>query len=100
MREKLIELLTTGKRRCWDGECTECEYDDIDPICQSKLIADYLIKNGVVIPVRCGECKFLETSGTWEDGISDECGLDIISDIDDIDTSYCHYGKPKEGEKE
>ena len=75
MREKLIELLTTGKRRCWDRECTECEYDDIDPICQSKLIADFLIKNGVVIPVRCSECKYLEISGTWHDGISEECGF-------------------------
>lgn len=91
MREKLIELLTTGMRRCWDGECTECEYDDIDPICQSKLIANYLIDKGVTIPVRCGECacseRYAESRNLYE------CKVDkMIMRKND----YCSSGIPKE----
>lgn len=99
MREKLIELIKQVDERCEATSCMKCEYRGKGLSCGRYMLADYLIENGVVIPVRCGECKFLETSGTWEDGISDECGLYIISDMDDIDTSYCHYGKPKEREK-
>lgn len=93
MREKLIELLTTGKRRCWDGECTECEYDDIDPICQSKLIADYLIENGVVIPVRCPVCRYMRIKPFTLETFCSRTGETVYRD------GYCIYSEPKESEE-
>ncbi len=50
MREKLIKLIASGSIKCFEGECRNCEYDDSNPNCQNQLIADFLIKNGVVIP--------------------------------------------------
>lgn len=61
-REKLIELIKNG-RACpdalapFDDEyCKRCKYlDDVD--CDLSRLADYLIEHGVVIPVRCKDCK-------------------------------------------
>lgn len=49
MREKLIKLIASGSIKCFEGECRNCEYDGSNPNCQNQLIADFLIKNGVVI---------------------------------------------------
>lgn len=71
-RDKLIRLIqdaVPGVARYWAG-----------------LIADYLLQNGVEIPVHCGECKFERCS--WGDPQSDEYG-------------FCHFGeaKRKQGEE-
>jgi hypothetical protein len=76
MREKLIELLT--------DIIGFIGWDNI------KDLADYLIENGVVMPVRCQECKY---------HVANYCTRDIkgrtnafYMEADD----YCSYGIPKE----
>ena len=63
MREKLIELIKNATFTCPDGitNCHNCEYYEKDafgnPCNEIKLLSDYLIANGVTIPVRCEDCK-------------------------------------------
>lgn len=92
MREKLIKLIASGSIKCFEGECRNCEYDDSNPNCQNQLIADYLIENGVVIPVRCWECKFAREP--YIGGLYCQGKHEVDPD------HYCRDGKPKEkGEK-
>ena len=95
MREKLIKLIASGSIKCFEGECRNCEYDDSNPNCQNQLIADYLIENGVVIPVRCEECAYSERYA--ESRNLYECKVDkmIMRKYD-----FCNYGEPKESEEE
>lgn len=73
MREKLIELL----------EIVTQEY--------AEEIADYLIENGTVIPVRCGECKLAREP--YKGGLYCQGKREVTPD------HYCSYGKPKEDEE-
>ena len=63
MREKLIELLICADDYCNDNcnkGCNVCKYNgNVD--CSYNVQADYLIANGVVIPVRCMDCKHYTT---------------------------------------
>lgn len=54
MREKLIELL--------EDIC-----EKYAP-CEMNTVADQLVANGVTIPVRCKDCKYLDMSGDDERG--------------------------------
>ena len=66
MREKLIELLEECDilKLCTidlEGNCpSSCEHIDV-PDCGKSRLAQYLIANGVTIPVRCKDCKW------WKD---------------------------------
>ena len=64
MREKLIELITDCTTECYSIPCNECDYFD-KPSCASQWKADYLIANGVTIPVRCKECKHWHEETGW-----------------------------------
>lgn len=77
MREKLIELLEIVTR----------EY--------AEEIADYLIENGIVIPVRCGECAYLNEYGICK------FHYDRIRFREQFvgKNDYCSRGIPKEDEE-
>jgi hypothetical protein len=97
MREKLIKLIASGRIKCFDTECYNCEYGDGNPNCLNQLIADHLIENGVVIPVRCGECKHRDEDGDicyYHSSFGDDKICYTYPD------GYCSYGKPKESEEE
>ena len=89
MREKLIELILGAMPPC---------YSDVF----ATQIADYLIANGVTIPVRCKDC--------WKRGNPNECPMceeqehDVYQDgyimytehevIDHTrDDDFCHFGE-------
>lgn len=93
MREKLIELLIQAILKCANRECKDCKYQGLLN-CDSVLAADYLIENGVVIPVRCEECRKRKT---------EECGMNLKTAYYyhswEDDEDYCSNGKPKEREE-
>lgn len=76
MREKLIDLIIEAKR-------TDPETDSF-----TEYLADFLIENGVVIPVRCGECKFAREP--YKGGLYCQGKHEVDPD------HYCSYGEPKE----
>lgn len=78
MREKLIELL----------EIVTQEY--------AEEIADFLIKNGTVIPVRCGECKYRHEHDDFGGTGGDTC---MITDDFVCYDHYCSDGIPKKDEE-
>ena len=87
-REKLIELLRIPTYiKCGDAVIGERKM----PIDQAEGLADHLIANGVTIPVRCKDCKHIETIEnsipycTWN---CSGCGYD----------DFCSYGERREGE--
>ena len=55
MREKLIELV---------GQVQDCGCDVTDVVemnyVENNVLVDYLIANGVTIPVRCVECEYFK----------------------------------------
>ena len=56
-REKLIELIKRIDGVCpKEGDCKECEFCNLDE-CYFPAKADYLLANGVTIPVRCDDCR-------------------------------------------
>ncbi len=57
MREKLIELLDDIQRCGEDYTESEIYGMRIPDTVSNENVADYLIANGVTIPVRCEECK-------------------------------------------
>lgn len=61
-REKLIELVHDGFFSCYSSPCERCKYSEFNAgWCQMYKISDYLISNGIVIPVRCEDCKHHNT---------------------------------------
>lgn len=81
MREKLIELIT--------DIVGFISWDNITDL------ADYLIENGVKIPVRSEECRKRKT---------EECGMNLKTAYYyhswEDDDDYCSNGEPKEKGKE
>ena len=80
MREKLIELLED----VWSADTWE-------------EIADYLISNGVTIPVRCHECKHWknEINGCTEDKRFCDIGFYMVHK-----NGFCSFGERKTNEFE
>lgn len=85
MREKLIELI---------GRVQDEGLDYSDVVCVYKTsngrLADYLIANGVTIPVHCKDCKH------WADGVAGctdhvkccKIGFYMVGE-----NGYCVYGE-------
>lgn len=48
-REKLIELIEENDRRCCGAICEVCLYTKEGEVCQSAMLADHLIANGVTV---------------------------------------------------
>lgn len=55
-RERLIELLHKAEDICDSTlDCDTCKYV-VSGSCKTVLIADHLLANGVIVPVRCKNC--------------------------------------------
>ena len=79
MRDRLIELLDTAFIKS----------DDNFGMPNVNQFADYLLENGVVIPVRCKDCKyFTRNNGGYCEG---NVGLNMTNE-----NQYCSYGELKE----
>lgn len=91
MREKLIELIEQAGIKCGARECRKCEYYGQGVICTTYMLADHLIENGIVTPVRCGECKFAREP--YKGGLYCQGKREVSPD------HYCNYGEPKESEE-
>ena len=102
-RDKLIEIIYCAGRDyddCVDAqhEIGMSAYEDFD-----SWLADDLLANGVILPVRCKDCKHFipyemldhtEYPNEIEaDGVCDN--IDKYTDID----HFCYYGKLKEREQ-
>lgn len=83
-REKLIELLG--------------DFLDEMPLTEGsglyESFADYLISKGVTIPVRCIDCRYLE-SDDW-DGETLYCCVQGMNMGDVTPNTYCCYGERKD----
>lgn len=77
MREKLIELLMQDPELFFD-RMGESDYENL---------ADYLIANGVIIPVKCDECKYYSID-------KDMCGRQVC--MSTHRNGFCDFGKTKE----
>jgi hypothetical protein len=85
MREKLIEILSVPIY----------PHELVDPI---EAVADYLIDNGVTIPVRCKDCKkrFVPFEcGLWQGMVNGNHWF--LSKDDDF---WCAYGERRTDDKE
>lgn len=93
MREKLIELIHT-KLKCIDiPSCSECEDYGKAAKCSIERLADYLIENGVVMPVRCENCIWRREDSNPDYHYCKLTGTDIWLD------GFCSDGEPKESEE-
>lgn len=87
MREKLIELLKEADRKAFE---TMESRPLAHPFEVWDIEADHLITNGVVVPVRCKDCKH------WADGVAGctdhvkccKIGYYMIGE-----NGYCVYGE-------
>lgn len=85
-REKLIELLDYVT-----------EVFRLDAWENTDKIADYLIKKGVIIPVRCKDCKYYGITGDQSCEVHSSTWLDdeyyiVHMEPDD----FCSYGERQE----
>ncbi len=89
MREKLIEMLM----RNYGSSVLHWDNENPGTIRMTSIIniADFLIANGAVLPVRCWECSKRKTV---------ECGMNHKSPYYfhswEDDEDYCSYGERKE----
>ena len=98
-REKLIKLLSNAHSISTEAAC----FDDATYAKQLRIEADHLIANGVTIPVRCKECKYINREihakgyGCLCDAHScDREGHERYLYVEDDD--FCSYGERREGE--
>ena len=80
MREKLFYLMT-------DSKCPAFFLNNE----QVLALADYLVENGIVIPVRCGECVYLNEYGICELKCPIRFREQFVGKND-----YCSHGKLEE----
>lgn len=82
-REKLIELMCDERNPIWYGILSQADFEKF---------ADYLLTNGVKIPVRCCECKHLINRWTTDKGKT--FGLCDKHDATDMpETEFCSFGE-------
>jgi hypothetical protein len=104
MREKLIALLgkyfdigdsyaynlTRVKTAFEVGTMSLEDFEEFDEETIADL-ADYLIENGVIIPVKCGDCKYNGDHGS--------CSFHSSPFFRVSPNDYCNCGKIKESEE-
>ena len=86
-REKLIELLKKADSATW-GQTYE-------------TYADYLLANGVIVPIRCENCEYYIPKAILTDVYDNPLGYDGICDNCDKYTDkddFCSCAKLKERE--
>lgn len=91
LKERLIEIL--GNLDCKTQYCKDCEFcEDIDRCTrrQKEIVADKLIANGVIIPVRCKDCKY-----NLESVSISNCRCELDGDVWE-DNDFCSYGKRRD----
>lgn len=86
-RERLIELLIDGNIDA-DESGTESRVE------RCEKVADWLIANGVVLPVRCCECEHCDIG---QNDVEQWC-ICQVKRIDVDPTDFCSYGKRKGGD--
>ena len=102
MTEKSLEqLVMEAIELCTHTRCKRCDYYGKDSTyehngkCRGRMIADYLRKNGVVIPVRCKDCEH----GCRNVGIVDSPnGHCFCHDIETNGHDFCSYGERRSDE--
>ena len=85
MRERLIDLLEQA-----DGQAN----NDIPSL---EIIADYLIKNGIVPVVKCKDCKYYKPYVKPVEDFDGEC---IVRESETDENESCSYEVRKNGETE
>ena len=88
MKEKLIELLKRFEHPVMLGDVEVMKWSIVLPEVLLAL-ADYLIDNGVIIPVLCEDCDHLrhnDEGGTY-------CAI-TWTDVDNDD--FCSFGRRKD----
>ena len=88
MREKLIELIGKVQDEGRDYSDVVCSY----PTSNGRL-ADYLLANGVTIPVRCKDCVNYCGFEHCRNGI---CDVDSVSKRAVYPDDFCSYGERKD----
>ncbi len=89
MRDKLLEMLMQNYGSSilyWDNE-----NPGFVRMTSIINIADFLIENGVTIPIRCGECQYNSDHGT--------CRFHSSPFHRTSPDGYCECGKRKESEE-
>lgn len=86
MPEKLLELI---------AQVQDCGADVTDVVkmiwVENQTVVDHLIANGVVIPVRCKDCRWGDPLvGTWDNKVW--CGYYKSFCLED---GFCSYGERK-----
>lgn len=57
-QKKIVEILNAARRECrHQDDCDKCPYVKHGANCLQAMMADRLIKAGVVIPARCSNCN-------------------------------------------
>jgi hypothetical protein len=93
MREKLIELLNEAHSKSTDEVVFNCAtYAQ-----QLEMESDYLIANGVTIPIRCQDCKHWknEINGCTEEKRFCDIGFYMVHK-----NGFCYFGERKTNEFE
>ena len=97
MREKLKKILEYIDGVCPSGlSCYNCQHKDVEEGCSILAKVDYLIANGVEIPVHCCDCARCVTH-------TDDVGCQWLfcerQNGRPVDpTDFCSYGERREGE--
>lgn len=99
MREKLIKLLIQHDKDVlayFERNMLQMYKLKISSI---NVLADHLIKNGVVIPVRCGDCEHYNSDEGYCKLHTDTYREWERMDVDLGSNGFCSEGKPKESEE-
>ena len=62
-RKELLQLIHEASKKCDKTECMTCPYHEKD--CEDGLIADYLLSNGVTVPLAADEGNEVEQAD-WQ----------------------------------
>ena len=59
MTALIAEAETCSREVCDRVErCSDCQYNRFYMHCLESLLAEYLLSHGVVLPVKCRDCKY------------------------------------------
>ena len=98
-RDRLIELIVNADVHD-SYECKLCTRKDISCVrCGAEKFADYLLANGVIVPVRCENCKHLtiHNSPTLY-AYCEKTHYRFEPFKTDTRTNFCGFGELKERE--
>lgn len=84
MRERLIEIL---QNHDYYAHCERCtRYIKACESCRDERLANHLIENGVVLPVRCKDCTECENHEICPEGATmKERLIELINQFDELD---------------